>query len=159
VAAAPVGLALTAGGPVPAAGAPLLGDIARAAGCVLSEFASDPHSNPPVSGRIDERVMAADGSYVGQRSPPALGSMHALLHGRVLVQYQPRLPTVQLAALEQLVRDDSDRVLLFANTTGMRHPIAATVYLASMTCPRVDARTLSALRAFRERRSAFRQRF
>jgi hypothetical protein len=41
----------------------------------------------------------------------------------------------------------------------MPQPIAATVYLTLMTCPRVDAKTLAALRAFRERRSAFQQRF
>lgn len=110
LALAPVGLALTPGRPVPAAAAPVLGDIARAAGCVLSEFDSDPHCNPPVSGRIEERAATGDGSYVGRGSPSALASMHALLlHGRVLVRYQPKLPAVQLAGLEQLVRDDPTR--------------------------------------------------
>jgi hypothetical protein len=159
VAIAPVGLALTPTKSVPQAGAPLLGEIARDAGCVLNEFHSDPHSNPPVNGRVDERVTADDGSYVGRRSPSALASMHSLFHGRILVQYQPQLPAAQITTLEQLVRDDPDEVLLFANTTGMPQPIAATAYLTLMTCPRVDAKTLGALRAFRERRSAFQQTF
>lgn len=114
VAVAPVGLALSETKPVPQAGAPLLADIARDAGCVLSEFDADPHSNPPVSGRVDERITARDGSYAGRRSPSALASMHSL---------------------------------------------AATAYLTLMTCPRVDTHTLGALRAFRERRSAFQQLF
>lgn len=159
VAVAPIGLLLSPDKSVPPAGTPLLATIARDAGCALSEFDNDPRSNPPVSGRVDERVTADDGSYVGRRPPSALASMHALLHGRVLVQYQPQLPAGELKALEQLVRDDPDRVLLYANTTNMPQPIAASVYLTLMTCPRVDAQTLGALRAFRARRSAFRQRF
>jgi hypothetical protein len=159
VAVAPVGLALSAAKSVPKAGAPLLSDIARNAGCVLREFDTDPHSNPPVSGDVDERVTAADGSYVGRRSPSALASMHSLLHGRVLIQYQPQLPAGELKALDEQIRDDADHVLLFANSTGMPQPIAATVYLTLMTCSRVNTKTLAALRAFRERRSAFQQRF
>jgi uncharacterized protein DUF3105 len=159
LAVAPVGLALSTATSVPKAGALLLSDIARNAGCALSEFDADPHSNPPVSGRVDERVTANDGSYVGRRPPSALASTHSLLHGRVLVQYQPQLPTVQLKALDDQIRADPDHVLLFANTTGMPQPIAATAYLNLMTCPRVDTQTLEALRAFRERRSAFQQRF
>jgi uncharacterized protein YecE (DUF72 family) len=159
VAAAPVGLALSTGKAAHKAGALSLGDVARHAGCLLSEFDADPHSNPPVSGRVDERVTAGDGSYVGRRPPSALASIHALLHGRVLVQYQRRLPAVELEALDEQIRDDPDHVLLFANTTAMAQPIAAAAYLTLMTCPRVDVRTLGALRAFRERRSAFQQAF
>jgi hypothetical protein len=159
LAVAPVGLALSTGKSAPQPGAPLLGDIARNAGCVLTEFDADPHSNPPVSGRIDERVTAEDGSYVGRRPPSALASMHALLHGRVLVQYQPQLPAVELEALDAQIREDPDHALLFANTTGMPQPVAATAYLTLLTCPRVDAQTLGALRALRERRSAFQRGF
>jgi hypothetical protein len=71
------------------------------------------------------------------------------------MQYQPRLAAGQIRALSRLVREDSNRVLLFANQTGMRQPIAATAYLTLMTCPRVDVTTLNALRAFRDRRRAF----
>jgi hypothetical protein len=159
VAAGPIGLLLSADRPARAAGAPSLGEIARDAGCVLDEFDADPHSNPPVSGPVDERAYAEDGSYVGRRPPSAAASVHALLHGRVLVQYQPRLAADELRALDAQVRDDPDHVLLFANTTGMPQPVAATAYLTLMTCPRIDAKTLGALRVFRARRSAFRQVF
>jgi hypothetical protein len=104
-------------------------------------------------------VTAADGSYVGRRWPSTLASTHALLHGRVLVQYEPRLPAAQVAALDRIVRRDPDGVLLFANRTGMPAPVAATAYLTLITCPRVDARTLPALRAFADRRRGFGQAF
>jgi hypothetical protein len=151
LAAAPVGLALSTARS--ASGGRPLGDIARRAGCVLRDFDADPHSNPPVAGQVDERSFVADdGSYVGRASPSATASLHALLHGRVLVQYQPVLPGDQVGALDEQVRADPDRMLLFANMTDMPQPIAATAYLALMTCPRADAKTLGALRAFRERR-------
>ena len=159
LAVAPVGLALSTTKPVPKPGVPSLADIAGGAGCVLSEFDADPHSNPPVSGPLDERAIADDGSYVGRRSPSVPASMHSLLHGRVLVQYQPQLPAAELEALDDQIREDPDHALLFANTTGMPQPIAATAYLTLMTCPRVDAQARAALRAFRERRSAFQQGF
>jgi hypothetical protein len=159
VAVAPAGLALSGGQSVPNAAVPSLAEIMRDAGCALSEFDGDPHSNPPVTGRVVERATTDDGSYVGRRPPSAAASMHSLLHGRVLVQYQPGLSAVELRALDEQVREAPDLVLLFVNTTGMPQPIAATAYLSLMTCPRVDARTLGALRAFRERRSAFRQDF
>jgi hypothetical protein len=50
-------------------------------------------------------------------------------------------------------------VLLFANQTGMRVPVAATSYLSVMTCDRVDERTLHALRVYRDGRRGFGQAF
>jgi hypothetical protein len=157
----PVGLALSIRGsrPAPPSVPATLGDIARAAGCALTEFDADPRSNPPVSGRVDERVAADDGSYVGRRPPPPAGAMHAMFHGRVLVQYAPSLPAEELRALDRAVGADPAKVLLFANRTGMPAPVAATAYLTLMTCPRVDAGTLAAVRAFRARRADFGQRF
>jgi hypothetical protein len=136
-----------------------LADVVQRAGCELSEFDSDPHSNPPVSGRVDERVSALDGSYVGRRGPSELAATHALLHGRVVVQYQRQMPASQIALLDRFVRRDPGGVLLFVNQTGMPQPVAATAYLTLMTCPRVDARTLAALRVFRARRGNFGQGF
>jgi hypothetical protein len=57
------------------------------------------------------------------------------------------------------VRRSPSRTLLFVNDTHMRAPVAATAYLTLMTCPRVDAATIRALRAFRARRSGFGQGF
>ena len=136
-----------------------LAAIARHAGCTLTEFGHDPGSNPPVSGRIDERISASDGSYVGRRSPSTPASVHALLHGRVVVQFQPDLPPAEIARLDRLVRRTPARTLLFANRTGMRHRVTATAYLTLMACPGVNARTIAALRTFRDRRVGFGQAF
>ena len=136
-----------------------MAEVVQRAGCELSEFDSDPSSNPPVSGRVDERVSALDGSYVGRRGPSELAATHALLHGRVVVQYRRRLPGNQVGLLDRFVRRDPEGVMLFENQTGMPQPVAATAYLTLMTCPRVDGRTLAALRAFRSRRGNFGQGF
>jgi Protein of unknown function (DUF3105) len=160
LAAGPAGLALSRPNRVSArTPARPLDAIAREAGCRLTEYDADPHSNPPVSGRVDERISADDGSYVGRRAPSSLASVHALLHGRVVLQYRPDLPAQQIGALDRLVRGTPSRTLLFANNTGMRAPVAATAYLTLMTCSNVDEASLDALRAFRARRSGFGQGF
>jgi hypothetical protein len=156
----PIGLAVSNDtAPRAAAATASLGEIARGAGCRLTEYARDPHSNPPVSGRVDERVSAADGSYVGRQAPSALAAAHALLHGRVVLQYRPRLPAEQIARLDRLVEREPAGALLFVNHSGMPHSVAATAYLTLMTCPRVDDATIVALRAFRSRRGNFGQGF
>ena len=161
---------LLAGGPIglavsqpkrasPHTGSRSLNEIARDAGCRFAEYDADPHSNPPVSGRVNERINANDGSYVRRRPPSRLASVHALLHGRVILQYRPDLPAAEVGALDRLVRRTPARTLLFASDTGMREPVAATAYLALMTCPRVDDRSLRALAVFRARRRDFGQGF
>ena len=160
LAAGPLGLALSRPNRVSAQTATRpLDEIARDAGCRLTEYDADPHTNPPVSGRVDERISADDGSYVGRPAPSTLASVHALLHGRVVLQYRPDLPAAQVRALDRLVRRTPSRTLLFENNTGMRPPVTATAYLTLMTCPRVDHASLGALRAFRARRRDFGQGF
>jgi uncharacterized protein DUF3105 len=155
----PAWLALRGDGEATSPADQTLAGIASAAGCRLTELERARATNPPVTGRVDERVTAQDGSYVGRSSPSTLASTHALLHGRVLLQYQPELPAAQVASLQRFVLRDPEKLLLFANRTGMPQPVAATAYLTLMTCPRVDARTLVALRAFVDRRRDFGQAF
>jgi Protein of unknown function (DUF3105) len=138
---------------------PPLAQIVRDAGCRLTEFEDSMNTNPPVTGDFVERARAADGSYAGRRPPSLQATLHAMFHGRVLLQYRPGIADDDLRALDRLTRQDFDNVLLFENQTGMKAPVAATAYLSVMTCPRVDARVLSALDAFRERRRAFGQSF
>jgi hypothetical protein len=133
-------------------------EVARKSGCDVSEFDHRDH-NPPVTGRFLEQDRAEDGSYVGRRPPSVSATIHSLYHGRVLVQYRPGLPKSQVEKLHRLVSSDTDKVMLFANQTGMQAPVAATSYLSVMTCPRVDARTLRALRVYRDRRRGFGQAF
>jgi hypothetical protein len=75
------------------------------------------------------------------------------------VQYRPGLSAVEVGRLDRLVRRDPAGALLFENQTDMARPVAAAAYLTLMTCPRVDARAIVALRAFRARRSNFGQGF
>ena len=138
---------------------PAIGDVAREVGCELEEFDGPVNHNPPVTGRFSERDRAADGSYAGRRPPSLPAAIHALFHGRVLIQYRPDLPARSVRRLQRLVTSDSAQVLLFANQTGMRAPVAATAYLSVMTCPRVDAGTLRALRVYRDGRRGFGQAF
>jgi len=92
---------------------------------------------------------------IGQSAPSVDATTHSLLHGRVLIQYRPGLPEPQVRALDRLVKGDPDRVVGFANQTGMAAPVAASAYLSLLTCPRVTARTLHAIRLFRDRRRGF----
>jgi hypothetical protein len=155
LAAGPVGLALFRDHPVVTRPGNTLGDIARKSGCQLQEYEHGRVTNPPVSGRLVERATATDGSHIGASTPSVDATTHSLLHGRVLIQYQPGLPEPEVRALDRLVRDDPDRVVGFANQTGMTARIAATAYLSMLTCPRVTAGTLHALRVFRDRRRGF----
>jgi len=154
LAAGPVGLALSSHTPQARAGTSLK-DIARKAGCKLRENESHMVTNPPVTGRRVEQTIAADGSHIGARPPSLHASMHALLHGRVLIQYRPGLPRPEIRALDRLVRNDPDGVVGFENQTGMTSPVAATAYLSLLTCPRADAASLRALRIYRDRRRDF----
>jgi hypothetical protein len=159
--AGPLGVLLSARDGRAAAPAPdRLAEIARRAGCTLTDFENGAaRSNPPVTGRFVERILAADGSYAGRRPPTPLATMHALLHGRVLFQYRRDVRGGELRGLDRLTRRAPDQVLLFENQTGMRARVAATAYLSRLTCPRVDRATLGALAAFRDRRRAFGQGF
>ena len=154
LAAGPVGLAFSHGTPRARAGT-TLDDIARKAGCELRENEDGMVTNPPVTGRRVERALAADGSHIGGSAPSLHASIHSLLHGRVLIQYRPGLPDPEVRALDRLVRNDPDRVVGFENQTGMTAPVAANAYLSLLTCPRVDAGSLHALRVFRDRRRGF----
>ena len=155
LAAAPVGLALSHGDPAAARGGNTLADVARKAGCRLHEYERARVTNPPVTGRRVEQAIAADGSHIGRGRPSLNATVHALLHGRVLIQYRPGLSVREERALDELVRDDPDSVVGFENQTDMTSPVAATAYLSLLTCPRVTPRTLRALRVFRDRRRGF----
>ena len=155
LAAGPAGLALSRDQPRTARPGNTLRDVARKSGCRLREYETARVTNPPVTGRRVEQTIAADGSHIGRATPSLNATIHALLHGRVLIQYRPGLPAPEVRALDRLVSDDPDRVVGFANQTGMTSPVAATAYLSLLTCPRVTPGTLRALRAFRDRRRGF----
>jgi hypothetical protein len=82
---------------------PPISEVARDAGCRLTEFDREVDHNPPVAGPFSERDRAADGSYVGRRSPSVAATIHVLYHGRVLIQFRPGLPERQIEALRRVV--------------------------------------------------------
>ena len=93
LAAGPVGLALThRDGPAQAAAGPTLGELARRAGCRLTEFDRVRDSNRRSAAGSTSASSPAAAPYVGRRPPSQLAEIHALMHGRVLVQYRPDLP-------------------------------------------------------------------
>jgi hypothetical protein len=156
LAVGPIGLALSgADSPATRPARDGLGDVARKSGCRLHEYESSRVTNPPVTGRLVERAVAADGSHIGRRTPSVDATTHSLLHGRVLIQYRPGLRRSEVRALDRFVKNDPYGVLGFVNQTGMTAPVAATAYLSLLTCPRVDAATLHALGVFRDRRREF----
>jgi hypothetical protein len=133
IVAGPVGLALSRDDSRAARPGDTLGDIARNAGCRLHEYESSRVTNPMVTGRLVERAVVADGSHIGRSTPSIDATTHALLHGRVLIQYRPGLSEPDVRALDQLVKEDPDRVVGFVNQTGMTAPVAATAYLSLLT--------------------------
>jgi hypothetical protein len=155
----PMGLAVSHEKTPPAPTGPPLAQIARDAGCRLTEFQDGMKTNPPITGTFVERVRVADGSYAGRRPPSLEDTLHAMFHGRVLFQYRPGLAAADVRALDRLTGADTRQVLLFENQTGMSAPVAATAYLSVMTCPGVDPKVLRAFEAFRDRRRAFGQAF
>src|SRR4051812_11152954 len=151
----PVGLALSREDPRRKRPGNELAEVARKSGCRLHEYENSRNTNPPVTGRMVERAIADDGSYIGRSAPSIDATTHSLLHGRVLIQYMPGLSQPEVRALDRFVEDDPQSVVGFANQTGMKAPVAATAYLSLLTCPRVTPRSLHALGVFRDRRREF----
>jgi len=76
-----------------------LEDVARKSGCRLQEYANGRVTSPPGTGRRVEQAIATDGLYIGRSTPPIRATTDSLLHGRVLIQYQPGLPKPEVRAL------------------------------------------------------------
>lgn len=107
-------------------------------------------TNPPLNGP-HAYDWAQDGNYVGQGTPRTEQLVHALEHGRIEIQYRPGLPAAQVRALERLVEESPEHVLLFENRTGMDCDVAVTAWSKGLLCKRWrGAATLEAVRAFRD---------
>jgi hypothetical protein len=106
-------------------------------------------TNPPTNGP-HANTWAQDGSYANLEPPATEQVVHAQEHGRIVIQYRPGLPADQIAALQKLYDEDPSRVLLLENRTGMPCPVAATAWGHAILCRGTDARSLDALRSFRD---------
>ena len=135
-------------------------DLARAveaAGCEDRQFKSEGaghveedvtyKSNPPHSGP-HYQIPAEDGQYDDPPRKEAL--VHALEHGRIIVQYKPDVAPIVKSNLTKLFDENAYHVILTPNGTGMRPPIAVTAWTRVLTCPRVTPQVYDAIRTFRD---------
>ena len=150
-----------AGTPPPAAKLTALPAAAKAAGCKLrlqlkdeghehippSSKTPDYKTNPPTSGpHVEPPYQQADGAY--REMPQEIDIVHSLEHGRMEIQYSPKLPESDQLALKGLYDTMYGATLLFPNDN-MPYEVAATTWTNMIACPTYKgATTLDAIRAF-----------
>ena len=136
---------------------------AKAAGCVLKSFRYEGagHTEEPVKYRTNPPTSGAhhpgwpdDDVYAPGEEPQVEKWVHALEHGRVIVQYRPGTSTKRIRTLTAVVRERFQgrrgyHQLLFRNNTNMRFAVAAVAWTRYLGCPRYNARVPDAIRAFR----------
>lgn len=102
-------------------------------------------TNPPTSGNHYPQATS-DGAFA--ESPNVGGLLHAMEHGRVLIQYSNDITLQQKRQLRGLFDEDPDRVLLFPNSTKMPYQVAATSWTRLLGCKQMNDATFDAIRAF-----------
>lgn len=104
-------------------------------------------TNPPTSGNhVEPPYQQADGAYAAM--PEAIDVVHSLEHGRMEIQYAPRLPEKQQLELKGLYDTMYGATLLFPNKE-MPYQVAATTWTNLLGCPEYRGQaTLDAIRAF-----------
>lgn len=138
-----------------------LKQAARAAGCVLRlELKDEGHghlpataktpsykTNPPTSGpHVEPPYQQADGAY--SEMPKEIDFVHSLEHGRLEIQYGPKLPEKDQLELKGLFETMYGGTLLFPNTN-MPYEVAATTWTNLLGCKTYKgAITLDAIRDF-----------
>ena len=143
--------------PVPPQRETDLKQAARAAGCTTRSFRSEGRdhtpepvryrSNPPHSGPHNP-VAADDGPY--PEAPPTEKLVHALEHGRIVVQFRPSVSEEVKGQLKSLFDEDPYHIVLTPNGE-MPYEIAATAWTNVLACKQVNPKVYDALRAFKDR--------
>ncbi len=107
----------------------------------------DYKTNPPTSGsHAEPPYQQADGAY--SEMPDEIDILHALEHGRLAVQYSPKLPESDQLALKGLYDSMYAATLLFPDDK-MPYAVAATTWTNLLGCPKYKgAITLDAIRDF-----------
>ena len=135
-----------------------LSKAASAAGCTLRlNLPDEGHShvsghvdyqtNPPTSGNHSP-VPQADGAYLSFPQPEHI--VHSMEHGRVELQYSPKLPEQDQLALKGIFQESPGGMLLFPNPA-MPYEVAATAWTNLLGCKRYEGpKTLDAIRDFRD---------
>jgi hypothetical protein len=150
-----------AGTPPPAAKLTDMKAAAAAAGCKLrlqlkdeghehippSSKTPNYETNPPTSGpHVEPPYQQADGAY--SEMPQEIDIVHSLEHGRLEIQYSPKLAEKDQLALKGLYDTMYGATLLFPNEN-MPYEVAATTWTNMLACPTYKgAATLDAIRAF-----------
>jgi hypothetical protein len=138
-----------------------LATAAKKAGCVLRlKLPDEGHehipvgsptpnykTNPPTSGNhVEPPNQQADGAY--REMPAEIDFVHSLEHGRLEIQYSPKLPRKDQLALKGLYDTMYGATLLFPNEK-MPYEVAATTWTNLLGCPTYKgAITLDAIRDF-----------
>lgn len=148
------------GTPPPSVETTELAEAAEEAGCdVLLEREDEGHAhfppntpkdygtNPPTSGEhVEPPYQQADGAYAVMPGEPNV--VHALEHGRLAIQYSPKLPEAEQLELKGLYDTMYGATLFFPNTS-MPYEVAATTWTNLIGCLTYEgAATLDAIRAF-----------
>lgn len=104
-------------------------------------------TNPPTSGpHVEPPYQQADGAYA--EMPSEINVVHTLEHGRLEIQYSPKLPEKDQLALKGLYDTMYGATLLFPNDK-MPYEVAATTWTNMIVCPTYKGvATLDAIRAF-----------
>jgi hypothetical protein len=104
-------------------------------------------TNPPTSGaHVEPPFQQADGAY--SEMPAEIDIVHSLEHGRMEIQYSPKLPEKAQLELKGLYDTMYGATLLFPNDK-MPYQVAATTWTNLLGCPTYKgAATLDAIRAF-----------
>jgi hypothetical protein len=133
-----------------------LKQAAKQAGCVLRLHLPDEGhthvttpvkygTNPPTSGNHNP-IPQADGAYL--KMPPDTAFVHSLEHGRMEIQYDPKLPEAVQLQLKGLYDTEYAAALLFPNPK-MPYAVAATTWTNMLGCKTYKgAITLDAIRDF-----------
>jgi uncharacterized protein DUF3105 len=107
------------------------------------------HTTPPTSGNhVATPYQQADGAY--SKTPVDINFVHSLEHGRIEIQYSPRLPERDQLALKGVFDESPSGMLLFPNSK-MPYEVATTAWTQLMGCKSYrGSKTLDAARDFRD---------
>ncbi len=104
-------------------------------------------TNPPTSGNhVEPPFQQADGAY--SEMPVEIDFVHSLEHGRMEIEYSPKLPEKDQLALKGLYNTMYGGALLFPNEN-MPYKVAAATWTNLLGCPEYKGSiTDDAIRAF-----------
>jgi hypothetical protein len=107
----------------------------------------DYETNPPTSGpHVEPPYQQADGAYL--ETPEEIDYVHSLEHGRLEIQYSPKMPEKEQLELKGLYDTMYGASLLFPNDK-MPYEVAATTWTNMLVCPTYKGSiTLDAIRDF-----------